>query len=394
MKQGRYFYLLSFAGIALSVVFLLLLIDKSHDRKGIHKNSFGFDPGALPGRPIDKDFLDYELVDKLRGFSGFNYSKNDFSQLSHDFLADQTFDTQTIWPSSNKLPSFFKPDQWIKNGKNPGLNVDELHKLNLKGEGLSVAVIDKPINPDHVEFTGRIHYIDVFHDVNQSRRHFHGIACASILAGNSCGILPKANLFYFAVPDNGRNSINYLVALEKLFEINDTLPAAKKIRAVSISDQIDTHIPEVAHKLPAILEKARERKIALFYSTSIPKSFLWGGCPPDKDPNQADNYMINPHFKGSDYYKGKIVIPADYRSTAGNDNNESYTHWGSTNTGFSWAIPYLTGIMVLGWSIDPDLTQYDLYDILIRTKTKTPNNWFCINPKGFINEIKSRKHIK
>jgi len=365
---------------------LLILAQNSHDP------SYGYFPDNLPEEPSDNDFLSFSFIDKLYGYSDFNYNNKDFTHISKEFLSRQVFNTQTVWPAIEKLPSFFTPDQWINNAKNPGLDIVKLHDLNIKGQGLSIAIIDKPINPNHDEFDGRITYIEVFNVPKNEIRHFHGIACASILAGNSCGILPEAHLYYFAVPDDGNNSLNYIVAFEKLFEINDSLPAQKRIMAVSISDAIDIRIPEVAEKWPIILNEAKKRDILIIYSdiNSTHKYFTWGGCPPDKNPNIPNNFRISPLIiKDTSFYIGKILIPADYRTTAQNHNCKSYTYWG--NGGFSWAIPYLAGVITLGKSINSALSEEDLYRILIKTKYNTPNNWDCINPVGFIKEVVSKR---
>lgn len=72
-----------------------------------------------------------------------------------------------------------------------------------------VAVVDKPIRHTHREFQGRIHYYEVFDGEEEGRvPHFHGIVCASILAGETVGVAPGATTHYFAAPDAGEN-FNY-----------------------------------------------------------------------------------------------------------------------------------------------------------------------------------------
>jgi subtilisin family serine protease len=277
----------------------------------------------------------------------------------------------------------------MEESKNPGLGVKKMHRLDIRGKGMSVAIIDKPINPYHTEFEGRIEYTEVFDTPKNNKKHFHGIACASILAGKSCGILPEATLWYFAVPDDGKNSLNYLAAFEKLFEIDDTLPEHSKIRAVSISDAINLTIPEVSEKWPLILEEAGKRNIAIICSdrASTHKYFTWGGSPPGKDSDNPESYTISPLIAADTaFYRGKILIPSDFRTTAGNNSDSSYTYWGTG--GFSWAIPWITGMLTAGWSINPDLTTDDLYNIMIRTKTTTSKDFYTICPEDYIREVK------
>jgi len=146
--------------------------------------------------------------------------------------------------------------------KGPGLNVSELHRRGITGKKVAVAVFDKYINPDHVEFEDRI----VFHKIRsplaedfQYRLHFHGMACASILCGETLGVAPDATLHYFAVPDDARNSYNYCLALEELLRVNAELPDGEKIRAVSISDGISRKNTEIYERWQGLLQKAEEQ---------------------------------------------------------------------------------------------------------------------------------------
>jgi hypothetical protein len=283
----------------------------------------------------------------------------------------------------------------METGKDPGLNVLELHRNGITGQGISVAVFDKCINPEHVEFSGRI----MLHRIRsplakdfQYRLHFHGIACASILCGKTLGIAPGATLYYFAVPDDGNNSYNYCLALEELLKINAALPARKRIRAVSISDGISRQDPAVYNKWQELVRKATEKRIAVIYSDSKTTQalFAWGGCPPFRDRNNPENYGYSLWLRNNDEkYADKVILPGDFRTTAQNDGKTAYVYWGEG--GFSWAIPYFVGMAALAWSLDEALTLEEIYRMVENTKTKTSKGYYVINPVGFINEIRKGK---
>lgn len=349
----------------------------------------GYNPDSVPATPSDKDFERFSFFDRLHGFSGFDYSNKDLSRLTEGFMNSQVFNNHTLWPAKEMLPEWFDPGRWIERGSNPGLGIRKMHNLNIKGKGMSVAIIDKPINPSHKEFEGRLNYIEVFDTPKNRREHFHGIACASILAGSSCGILPEADIWYFAVPDDGRNSLNYLAALEKLIAVNDTLATNARIRAVSISDAIDFSIEEVASKWPQLIKQASDRGIAVICSdrASTHKYFTWGGSPPGKDPDNPESYTISPLIAADTaFYRGKILIPSDFRTTAANYSDTTFTYWGTG--GFSWAIPWITGMLTAGWSINPDLTVEEMYKIMVTTGSFTSGDLCTISPEAFIREIK------
>lgn len=69
----------------------------------------GYNPKYLPKVLNDTYFVNEKFsdYDKILGFSGHNYSKFDFRDLSLDFLKYQAFDNHTIWPETVMLPEYF-----------------------------------------------------------------------------------------------------------------------------------------------------------------------------------------------------------------------------------------------------------------------------------------------
>lgn len=377
---------------AFVLIICLILVSAAQRKK------YGYNPANYPEVLKEEHFKNATELEKLHGFINWDYQSKDMTQLSLEFLALQAFDERTIWPEMNKRPEGFKPEKWMETGKDPGLNVHELHRNGITGEGISVAVFDKYINPDHVEFSGRI----IFHRIKsplakdfQYRLHFHGIACASILCGKTLGIAPGATLHYFAVPDDGNNSYNYCLALEELLKINAELPASRRIRAVSISDGISRQNPTVYKKWQELVRKATEEKIAVIYSDikTTHAVFTWGGCPPFLDRNNPENYEYSFWPRNSDEkHTAKIILPADFRTTAQNEENTAYVYWG--DGGFSWAIPYFVGLAALAWSFEDALTLEEIYRLVESTKTETSKGRYVVNPIDFIKEIKKRMNYR
>lgn len=352
----------------------------------------GFDPRSLPQQLVDTSFDNNDRYDFFFGFSGFDYRKNDLSGLSYDYLKYQVFDNKTRWPAADNMPDYFDPAEWLDRGMEPGPGIRELHSRGYTGKGIKVAVIDKPINPGHVEFKGRMHYTEVSGGNIMKKLHFHGIACASVVAGAECGILPEAEIYYFAVPDNGKNSINYLLAMDTLLAVNSTLPEGDKIRVVSISDGIDYSIPRVKERWPQLMEQAAAQDIAVVLSSGdfTHKYFTWGGAPPGTDNMNASDYTISPYVAGdTTFYAGKILIPSDYRTTASNYASDCYVYRG--RGGFSWALPYISGLLGMGWSIAPELSADDLYAVMLESYTGTTEVFNVIDPVRYINTIENRQ---
>lgn len=379
---------------ALVIVFLIFFFAMAckGQKKDASKYKWGIDPKSFPKVVKEKDFpkLEYGSADEIWGFAGKDLSGKDLTNLSLPFIAKLTFDQNTRWPKSNLLPAGFSPDNWLRTGTNPGLGLKHIHKQGVTGRGISVAVFDKPILHTHKEFKGKIHYYEVFADESRGLSpHFHGISCASILAGKTLGVAPEATVYYFATPNRGKNFHFYSLAVEKLVDINSELPEKKKIRLVSISDGLGRDNP-YREEWKLAVEKLKQAKIELIYSSREKfNDFIWGGCPPYLDRNIPANYDVAIYFKQKKIALSpqRIIAPGDYRTTASNMGNSIYIYWGSG--GWSWAIPYLAGLAALAWQLNPDLTLADIESFFRETAVNAKDDQLVIWPEGFIKKVKA-----
>jgi subtilisin family serine protease len=347
---------------------------------------FGYLPKDLP-RNLTEGELTAQAKDqtkKIWGFIGHNYDGKILDSLSLSFLATQSFDQETKWPK-NHLPDGFDPVTWLNNARNPGLGVRQLTQEGITGRGISIALIDKPIRSSHSEFTGRMSYIEIFNDPGSNVQwHFHGIACASILAGKTIGVAPGVHLYYFAVPDNGENFLNYSLAIEQLLVINRNLKPEDKIRLVSISDGA---IVSYAKEWEAAKAKLKAEGVEFLYAgPDVFSGFAWGGCPPFLDRERPEYYEISSYLKNKGVTKG-LIVPADYRTTASNYGDEAYVYWGTS--GLSWAIPYVAGLSALAWQVNPRLRYSEIRELLIKTAGTKPNGVKVLMPLTFIDSVKN-----
>lgn len=327
---------------------------------------------------------------------------DDFSKLTMNQFAFLPFDSKTIWPVGSRMPKGFTPEDILVKGTDPGLGISDLHKQSINGEGITVAVIDKPILADHHEFSGRMTYIEVLKDNPESKKmHFHGMACASILAGEKCGVANKSKLYYFAVPDNGKNITNYTQALLKLLEVNSELTQKEKIQVVSISDGEWVGKNDKASKeLVKTIEAVEKQGIAVVTCAEFPVKFSVAGCPLEKDKDKIDNYepgiymqknspvSTNPlrNIRFLNTVDRWVYVPADYRTTSSNSGIDEYAYWGQG--GLSWACPYIAGLIALGKQVNPICGNDKIYQTLNETSTKSRSGLRMINPLKFIEEIK------
>ncbi len=317
------------------------------------------------------------------GLSGMDLSTKDLSQLSTGVLAGLAFDSYTKWPT--ELPEGFEPEAWLEKARDPGLGIRELHAQGITGSGISVAVFDKPILNNHEEFGGQLDYRQIAPDsADRWHWHFHGIAVASILGGKTVGVAPDAQLYYFANPMVGRHFHYYSLGIDEVIRLNQTLPTEDRIRLISISDGIGPDDPDMKEWTEA-LDRAKAAGISVLYSTGPElKNVVWGGCLPTEDCDRPENFRFSSRFEAPE----ALLVPGDFRTTAINTGTEDYMYWGEG--GFSWAIPYVAGVAVLAWQVDPELPFQEFIDLMHSTASELEDGTRVINPRGIVEAVRSR----
>ena len=86
------------------------------------------------------------------------------------------------------MPDGFNPQQVLENGKAPGLNIADLHTMGITGKGITVAIIDQPLNTEHIEIRDNIIHYESAGYPEHKEAQFHGTAVSSLLAGKTCGV--------------------------------------------------------------------------------------------------------------------------------------------------------------------------------------------------------------
>lgn len=208
---------------------------------------------AIVKAPQSFDFtkyFDYKL-EELPQEEGSSYSRDLRSRdvtridLSNelDYLLTADFDDDTKWPSS--VPKEYDIEKIKEYGMDPGLGIRKLHEKGITGQGVGIAIIDQSLLVNHVEYKDQIKLYEEIH-IDSDFAQMHGPAVASIAVGKNVGVAPKADLYYIAethgVYKEGSFEWDlYWIAksIDRIIEINKTLPIDKKIRVISISLGID-----------------------------------------------------------------------------------------------------------------------------------------------------------
>ena len=274
-------------------------------------------------------------------------------------------------------------------GMNPGLGVRALHADGIFGQGITVAIIDQNLILDHPEFEGKIiEYRDFGTEQPTDRGSLHGPSVTSLLAGENIGTAPGVEVFYAAVPSWFFDAQYYADALDWIIAENEKLPEDEKIRVVSVSS-----IPSgiwSEYKNQEAWDAAYERAIkasVLVLDCTYEHGYT-NPCTLDMyDPNnvakcipQWDGPTNSPHTR--------IYVPMSHRSMAIENDYPIFSYQYVGQGGISWTVPYFSGVLAMGWQVNPTLSSSQLLELAYASAYVTDDNHTVINPKAFIEMVK------
>jgi len=347
--------------------------------------------------PFERDLINYDP-------SGLDLRNNLIELLHSDF------DSKTNWPKS--IPDGFNPDSIMELGKNPGLNVRKLHEVGITGKGVGIAIIDKALLVDHIEYRDQLRMYEEIHGLRNERASMHGPAVASIAVGRTVGVAPEADLYFISSGDGTifnrikdilfkNRDINpkwRVKSIYRVLEINRTLPLDKKIRVLSISSGSYRR-----NFLKAIDDAGKEGLFVISSSLSYPHNLRFSGLGRDclTDPDNILSYFpgsfwSNTFYKSPDNFKidSTLMVPMDSRCTASQSGKSSYAFY--SMGGLSWSIPYIAGLYALACQVKPSVIPQEFWNKALETgdeiKIEKNNKVYklgkIVNPVKLIESLK------
>jgi len=302
------------------------------------------------------------------------------------------FNQKTVWPAPVRMPGGDNPEKILADAMNPGLGIRELHQQGITGKGVNVAIIDQPLYEDHPEFAGKILAYKDFGC--ETRYSMHGPAVTSLLVGTNCGTAPDARVYYAAAPGWKRDTAYEANALRWIIEQNKKLPSSEKIRVVSVSAAPSS--PNVRDKNRdmwgsacaaaeaegiVVLDCTRDHGFigACWYNARVPESVSQckAGYPGKEGWSLPNN----------------ILAPASPRTTAEEQHEGDFSYQYCGRGGQSWSIPYVAGVLALGWQIRPELTGEQMRELLFQSAYTKKDGSKIINPKMFIHLVRKAKVV-
>jgi serine protease AprX len=326
---------------------------------------------------------DLHRLDSFWGLSNVSLARLDL-RTHLELLEEMTFNSQTVWPESGKMPEGFDPAALLEEGKNPGLGVRSLHERDIDGRGVTIAIIDQPLLRNHQEYADRlVEYEPVGLLVATMSPQMHGPSVCSIAVGKTCGVAPKALLRYFAVqmwlPDNKP----YSYVVNKLIDFNKDKDISEQIRVVSISTGM---FPQQANFDRWQETLTRADKNGILVVTCDPAFMEHGTLTrlTDQDPDLPSSYRRGKYC----LMKNVLFIPAGNRTIASHHGPDVYRF--DRTGGRSWAAPYLAGLAALAYQVKPEIDRKTIVDLWLKTAAQTDVGPI-VNPVGFIEAVRKIK---
>lgn len=329
--------------------------------------------------------------------SRYEFRGYDLSNLTVEYndIINSVFDSNTKW--SNNFLDNVNMAQIIEYGKNPGLNIRKLHEEGLTGKGINIAVIDTRLLIDHSEFKDRIVHYEEMYEMS-GPAHYHGTPITSILAGKNVGIIPEANIYYFAYQDGNidyeKAYLHLSNAIKRIIEINKQLPDKEKIKVVSVSSGWDENTEngkkineaiELAKKEGLFVITARIHETYNYCFDSIQRELL---SNPDIFSSYSLKGYLIPEYEDK---SGILLTPMDARYAASATGSEDYVMY--TKGAWSMAIPYVSGLYALACQVDEDITPDEFWEQAILTGEPINggehNNQVILNPIKLIENLKA-----
>jgi hypothetical protein len=248
------------------------------------------------------------------------------------------------------------------------------------------------------------------HSIKNEEASMHGPAVASIAVGRSVGVAPDADLYYIdSDPGTIFSAIKKLVfkkvsvnpkwfakSINRILEINKTLPPNKKIRVISISfGSYDKSF------LRAIAKAQQEGIFVISSSVNYTHRLKFQGLGREalSNPDDINSYLpgsfwANTFYKNPGMLDSTILVPMDSRCTASQSGKNSYAFY--SNAGVSWSIPYIAGLYALACQVKPSVTPMEFWmkaldsgdEIKINKNSTEYRFGKIVNPSRLIESLK------
>jgi len=217
------------------------------------------------------------------------------------------------------------------------------------------------------------------------------------LAGETIGTAPDAQIYYAAAPSWTADAKYEADALTWIIKENRRLPKENKIRVVSFSGAPSGPGSPFTknNNLWDEAVKIAEQEGIIVLDCTKDHGFI-GPCYYDaNNPDDVKKCKVGWPDKiiqdSLKYPSIKIFAPCSGRTVAEEYNKGVNSYQYNGKGGLSWSIPYVAGVMAMGWQIKSDISGTEMVSILIKTASTNMLGYKIIDPVAFINELRKIK---
>ncbi|MBP3619954.1 MAG: hypothetical protein J6J24_04775 [Clostridia bacterium] len=291
------------------------------------------------------------------GICYVDYSEYDFSNCSLEAMTKLCFSSSTKWPTLDKLPKGFNPQEILKQFTTTNEGVKNLHNHGINGEGIAIAVIDNRFQGEnHIEFVNANLIKYTLSNAEIGDYHFHMEDVLAKLCGKNLGIAPKSKILYYEVSDEEDCSLDVLNALKN---IKTRILNGEKIRIINYSYSLtDDDNPFIyQQECIKLVEELKQLNCELVDSTRFGEQFFCCGTNFLNAKDEIDDYNPASFAKGKPYenkVKDKINILCSGRTIPEFCTINGYKY--ESIDCFSWTIPQVVGYYALCLQVNPNLT--------------------------------------
>ena len=349
---------------------------------------------------INMDNFTNEQGYKEISFEHVDVSEYDLSKLD---ILNVRYAEDTKWPEdSNKLPKGFKPKEFLEYRKNPGLGIRQLHKQGIDGRNRNVVVIDSFRLFDHLEYHNQLKGYEEIHINAENYGGGSGASLVSSLMGNTCGVAPKANLYYYAVDNANRTQVYFAEAIRKVCDLHKKLLSEGKngIDAVLIMKGLSSELFSNEEGYAEVISATEEAEKLGIWCRIGPARFKENGmwreericCKFDGNVENPDDYILDEYsalnrvpLTQKELFRNSLCFPGGGWTLALAVKMNEYA-FNPKNGPFFAA--YVVGLYLLAKSVKPDLTSEEYWRLGIETGDFREGIGTIINPQRLIDELK------
>ena len=297
--------------------------------------------------------------------------------------------TNVIWPSPDKMPADFNPNEILERAKPSNVKMDSA------GRGINIAVIDNMPEATNPEYADQIKYIQGPMNGQPLNPSSHASMVIGHAVGKHTGVAPEANVYFFTkVMHKNRKDFDKELCkvLRSVIKFNEEQTQENKIHILSCSwGARRKYSPQVCELLDEV--QTSGIKVILCGSDDMDTDYSLSlrDFMPCNNPNMTD---IQPDVQSAgekglhQFVKQRtaervIGIPTNMRTTPLGSNGWQYRISG----GESSAAPYLAGVYACALSgnklfMTRPNWQAELNEILKSTATRRSDGNYMINPLG------------